>query len=161
MTDLPPLPQTDWLLHMPAAPYGPAWTPVWTSSQAGYSEDDMRAYAEAAVAAALAEPQGEPVAWRAYNRAQSCWEYGERDDLTGQWLEPPVPLYVAPPAALAESAPAPTAVAEREAGLQTPLTDGEVEAILNDFDVDAEAWKPIVRAVVRAVERAHGIGGER
>ena len=43
--DLPPLPATDWLLHMPAAPYEPAWT----SSQSGWDEEAMRAYAAEAV----------------------------------------------------------------------------------------------------------------
>ena len=44
---LPPLPDTDWRLHMPAARYEPAWT----SSQEGFTADQMRAYATAAVAA--------------------------------------------------------------------------------------------------------------
>ena len=48
--ELPPLPATDWLLHMPDAPYEPAWT----SSQAGYSAEDMLNYAAAYAAAAVA-----------------------------------------------------------------------------------------------------------
>jgi hypothetical protein len=52
------LPETEWLLHMPARPYEPAWT----SSQAGYEESQMIAYGEAC-AAAERETQ-EPVAWQ-------------------------------------------------------------------------------------------------
>jgi hypothetical protein len=45
--NLPPLPETDWLLHMPAQ----AYEQEWTSSQPGYTADQMRSYAAAAVAA--------------------------------------------------------------------------------------------------------------
>ena len=44
---LGPLPDTEWLLHMPARPYDREWT----SSQEGYEAEQMRAYAEQAVAA--------------------------------------------------------------------------------------------------------------
>ena len=37
-----------------------------------------------------------------------------------------------------------------------PLTDEAIEAILDEFDVDREAWKPLARAI----EKAHGITGE-
>ena len=40
---MPPLPESPWRLHMPAAPHEPAWT----SCSAGYTDDDMRAYARA------------------------------------------------------------------------------------------------------------------
>lgn len=47
-TERPPLPTTPWcgLVHE-SAPYDPEWT----SNQDGYTEEDMRNYAEAAVAA--------------------------------------------------------------------------------------------------------------
>jgi len=59
MRTLPPLPQTEWKLHMPAAPY----EPEWTSTEAGYSEGDMEAYATAAV---LAERE------RCMERVKAC-----------------------------------------------------------------------------------------
>lgn len=50
MTDaLPPLPETDWVLHMPARQY----EREWTSSQEGYDADQMRTYAAQAVAEAV------------------------------------------------------------------------------------------------------------
>ena len=55
MTDikhLPPLPVTPWcgLVHQ-----GGPYEPEWTSNQDGYTEDDMRDYASAAVAAVLTD----------------------------------------------------------------------------------------------------------
>lgn len=44
---LGPLPETEWLLFMPARPY----EREFVSSQPGYDEEQLRAYAEAAVAA--------------------------------------------------------------------------------------------------------------
>ena len=32
-----------------------------------------------------------------------------------------------------------------------PLTDKQIEAILDEFDVDLEAWKPLARAIERAI----------
>ena len=51
MSELPPLPSTDWQLHMPAGPYEPAWT----SCQEGFAAEYMIAYAAAARLAALEE----------------------------------------------------------------------------------------------------------
>ena len=48
---MPELPNTEWLLHMPAMPYEPAWT----SSQRGYDESDMHAYARAYAAQEVAK----------------------------------------------------------------------------------------------------------
>lgn len=44
---LGPLPETEWLLFMPARPY----EREWVSNQPGYAEEQLRAYAEAAAAA--------------------------------------------------------------------------------------------------------------
>ena len=49
--EMPPLPESPWRLHMPAAPYEPAWT----SSSTGYADDDMRAYARAYAAQEVAK----------------------------------------------------------------------------------------------------------
>lgn len=47
MTDnLPELPETDWMLHMPAKQY----EPEWTSNQEGFDADQMRSYALSAIA---------------------------------------------------------------------------------------------------------------
>jgi hypothetical protein len=48
---LGPLPDTEWLLHMPAREYEHAWT----SSESGYSEDQVLAYAQAEVESAVAK----------------------------------------------------------------------------------------------------------
>jgi hypothetical protein len=57
--NLPPLPSTEWLLHMPARPY----EREWTSHETGYADNDMQDYARAAVLAdraARAPKQAEP-----------------------------------------------------------------------------------------------------
>jgi hypothetical protein len=47
VSDKPKLPDTDWLLHMPAQAYEQAWT----SSQPGYDADQMLAFRAEGVAA--------------------------------------------------------------------------------------------------------------
>lgn len=47
--ELPPLPETEWVLHMPAM----RWESAWTSSQEGYTAEQMQEYARAAIAQAF------------------------------------------------------------------------------------------------------------
>lgn len=47
--DFGQLPATEWVLHMPARPYDPAWT----SSESGYEASQVLDYAKAEVVAAV------------------------------------------------------------------------------------------------------------
>ena len=88
----------------------------------------------------LADPQGEPVAWY---YIEDPWGANEwhwmTDSPESQNCDPSdwTPVYAAPQQ-------------------RKPLTDEAIEAILDEFDVDREAWKPLARAI----EKAHGITGE-
>lgn len=92
-----------------------------------------------ALRAALAAPQGEPVAWMAnyvsklgepHVYVTSHHDLAVENDMHGD----PAPLYAAPPA-------------------RTPLSDEQIEELQDIYDVASVDF-------VRAVEAAHGIGGK-
>ncbi len=86
------------------------------------------------------EPMQEPVAWMCADEglAQKGYSRFSRTK-EGAWN---IPVYTHP-------APQPVT-----------LTDEEVLAILGDLDPDAKRLPPGLKAFTRAIERAHGIGGE-
>lgn len=54
MKNIPPLPKSEYLLAVPARPY----EPEWTTSETGYTEEQMIAYAESYALAAVLEAFG-------------------------------------------------------------------------------------------------------
>ena len=84
------------------------------------------------------QPVQEPVIWIQSNHLQHA-KNGPYLARTGptKLMSDFIPLYAAPQQ-------------------RKPLTDEAIEAILDEFDVDREAWKPLARAI----EKAHGITGE-
>ena len=92
--------------------------------------------AVSAIREALAEPEQEPVAWMLMNDTHchimaTEWKPEDSDG----WKT--APLYTAPPA-------------------RKPLTDEEISAIVQSMS--AYTWD--AHMLARAIERAHGIGGE-
>ena len=74
---LPPLPETSWKLHMPAQYYESAFT----SSEDGYTEEQMQAYASEAVNAVLADIEARMVASdRRINDMKNTGELRQRED---------------------------------------------------------------------------------
>jgi len=103
-----------------------------------------------ALRTALAEPEQEPVAWR-YELATAIFESGEYSGwrCTISEKEPCVPensirnlqpLYTHPPQ-------------------RKPLTDEEIVDLWADVSIDYDDQINIIE-MARAIERAHGIGGE-
>ncbi len=91
---LPPLPETEYLLGIPARPY----ESEWISSDSAWDDSAMQAYATAAVELDRAQ-RGEPVAWRAWFDKDSgarwlfsLWPDEENKGLEVDWQ----PLYTAP-----------------------------------------------------------------
>jgi len=117
---LPPLPE-----------FGANFRPRWPSDEGGYSADQMRSYAAAAVAAATDEVERLTAALA---NANSQAEHFEREwYLRGDEVE-----------RLAAAA----ALAQRE-----PLTDEQINAILQQHAQDSREMHDFARAI----ERAHGI----
>ena len=87
------------------------------------------------------EPEQEPVAWR-YKFARGVrWDFAESDP--AEWRDLDVtaePLYTHPP--------------QRQ-----PLTDEEIVDLWADVSIDYDDQINIIE-MARAIERAHGIGGE-
>jgi len=106
--------------------------------------------------------QGEPVAWMHFGKVFDTLEKAQHDEMRhrsgGFKPKPIIPLFAAPqqPMRCPEDGGACGAGGYCRPQLRKPLTDEAIEAILDEFDVDREAWKPLARAI----ERAHGITGE-
>jgi hypothetical protein len=92
----PPLPKTDYVL----AREGDCYTPEYLLNEAGYSDDQMRAYAEAAVAQER-ERGRQPVAWIAQQSLDFLYGGGPHARCTSELRLVPdvsdVALFVAPP----------------------------------------------------------------
>jgi len=92
--------------------------------------DAMKALAEA-----LAKPEQEPVAWMCADEDMTRKGYCRFSrNCEGEWN---IPVYTTPPA-------------------RKPLTDEQISAIVQSMS--AYTWD--AHMLARAVERAHGIGGE-
>ena len=99
-----------------------------------------------ALEAALAQPEPEPVAWGIRNSRPT-----EKQFLMMAMLDEPsystlvVPLYTAPPQ-------------------RKPLSDSEIDFIVSQdqwtCDVEGTNWKAAFIRITRAIEAAHGIGGD-
>ncbi len=95
---LPELPESDWLLHMPARPY----ESKWTSNQTGYEACQMENYARQVIADALAKREsGEPVAWFDKDFNNLRWRAG----IVNADFEDGQPFYTHPVDALAKQVP--------------------------------------------------------
>jgi hypothetical protein len=98
-----------------------------------------------ALRAALAQPEAEPVAWamlRADGLVLDVITPDAQKEYPGEYT---VPLYATPPA---QPAPA------------VPLTDEHLYDLLRRIDPMTVRLPPGYRAFARAIERAHGIGGD-
>ena len=112
------------------------WSPSMTDECASVAE---------ALRAALAQPEQEPVAYQWLGTSvirKRVPKTGEAD----AWQ----PLYTAPPQRKSSS---------QEAMTRKPLTDDEIKNIV---DLGLQTWKlsESTYAFARAIEAAHGIGGE-
>ena len=116
--------------------------------ESGGAVEDMMA-AEKAIQEALAEPEQEPVAWMCSDESMTHKGYSRFARNKNQLWN--IPVYISPPT-------------------RKPLTDAEIDA---EFDRECYVTvtfadgtrgialdKVTARDFARAIERAHGIGGE-
>ena len=98
----------------------------------GFVANDLN-LAAALLRELAAEPVQEPAIWIQSNHLQHA-KNGPYLARTGptKLMSDFIPLYAAPQQ-------------------RKPLTDEAIEAILDEFDVDREAWKPLARAIERAI----------
>ena len=87
---LPPLPETEYLLGIPARPY----ESEWISSDSAWDDSAMQAYATAAVELDRAQ-RGEPVAWMVVNESGTD-AFVTADPTLAQADQRALPLYTAP-----------------------------------------------------------------
>ena len=99
----------------------------------GAERESLRDEAAALLRELAAEPMQEPAIWIQSNHLQHA-KNGPYLARTGptKLMSDFIPLYAAPQQ-------------------RKPLTDEAIEAILDEFDVDREAWKPLARAIERAI----------
>jgi hypothetical protein len=90
--------------------------------------------------AALAQPdpEPEPVAWMSTNKA---WMWSNKDKIPERWTGDVIPLYARPPQ-------------------RKPLTEEEIRNAINTFKTAKNLMGMNHIHVARAIEKAHGIGGE-
>ena len=98
-------------------------------------EFDALADAADALRAALAQPEPEPVLWEIWPRMGGAPYYSRKKPADTDYVEF-TPLYAAPPQ-------------------RKPLTEEEIE----NLGPLSFTWRDMVQ-FARAIERAHGIGGE-
>ena len=106
----------------------------WYDAQPDGRIDPWDVWQAAALLRELAaEPVQEPAIWIQSNHLQHA-KNGPYLARTGptKLMSDFIPLYAAPQQ-------------------RKPLTDEAIEAILDEFDVDREAWKPLARAIERAI----------
>jgi hypothetical protein len=83
----------------------------------------------------LAQPEQEPVAWMSTDKA---WMWSNKDKIHDRWIGNVIPLYTSPPQ-------------------RKPLNEDEMLEVLKTFYFDGTVT---FGTIVRAIEKAHGIGGE-
>ena len=134
----------------------------WPGGLSGKKMDETAALLRELLAA---EPAQEPVAWGVFVDDELFKPFNCKDEAV-DWFQAQynhgsrydylvLPLYAAPQQPMR----CPTDGGECGAGgycrpepqQRKPLTDKQIEAILDEFDVDLEAWKPLARAIERAI----------
>mgnify|MGYP000069370064 CR=1 FL=1 len=140
---LPPLPETEYLLGIPARPY----ESEWISSDSAWDDSAMQAYATAAVELDRAQ-RGEPVAWiwrfpdgglheTPFGTLAEC----ERDAIGYDGSA--VPLYTAP---------------QPSQPKRKPMPDNEMNDLAFQCGIQREdARDPGIEEFARAIEAFHGI----
>lgn len=161
MTDnikLPPMPETEWKLYMPAQQYEAAWT----STESGYTEADMENYAREAVRlnAQAAPDVGHLVnslvaaAFRQGELWERCqgkgWPESESAEFT-KLRDETIPSAIAQLQLALSAAPAAPQPA------QQPLTDEQMWELWNKQGSDEMNQQEAI-TFARAIEQAHGIG---
>jgi hypothetical protein len=110
----------------------------WGSAYISHCHEEDSAWDAWQARAALAE-QGEPVAWMWTHDETGRIGFVDQWQLDNGWQEANPRLHVTTPLYTAPQAP-------------LMLSDEQIEAICEAFDVDLEAWKPFARAVLAAAQ---------